>query len=72
VKKPCTNGALKLGQIWRKRIDKKLEEMVAGGKDRINRLELMQKLEYQKLLTKEKLRQEQEATERLHTETLAY
>ena len=46
--------------------------MVAGGKDRINRLELMQKLEYQKLLTKEKLRQEQEATERLHTETLAY
>jgi hypothetical protein len=32
----------------------------------------MQKLAYEKVLTEQKLRQEQEATERLHVETLAY
>ena len=55
-----------------RRIDKKLEEMVAGENDRINRLEFMQKLEYEKLLTEQKLRQEQEATEKLHAEKLSY
>ena len=56
----------------KRRIEKKLEEIAAGEKDRINRLEFMQKLEHEKLLTEQKLRQEQEATERLHAEKLSY
>ena len=54
------------------RIEKKLEEITAGEKDATNRLEFMRKLEYEKLLTKQKLQQEQEAAERLDAEKLAY
>ena len=56
----------------KRQIEKKLEKIAAGEKDRINRLEFMQKLEHEKLLTEQKLRQEQEATERLHAEKLSY
>ena len=47
------------------RIEKKLEEITAGEKDATNRLEFMKKLEYEKLLTKQKLQREQEAAEKL-------
>ena len=46
---------------------KKLEEITAGEKDATNRLELMKKL-----LTKQKLEQDQEATEKRHTEKVVY